>query len=92
MQQLAVSILQWTYSHSGKEIQQVKREILDKDIVQRWRLTRVLSIQPSTDFIDLMGSIATKVGGVLGNDVEEGLSDEDVMGDEKFDGRFDWGS
>ena len=39
-----------------------------------------------------MGSIATEVGGVLGNDIKEGLGDKDVMGDEKFDGRFDRGS
>ena len=80
------------HSHSSKEIQQIRREILDEDMVQRWKLTRVLGIQPSTDFINLMGSIATGVGGVLGNDVEEGLDNKDIMSNEKFNGRFDWES
>ena len=39
-----------------------------------------------------MGSIATGVGGVLSNNIEKGLGDEDIMGDEKFDRRFDWES
>jgi len=39
-----------------------------------------------------MDSIATRLGGVLNNDIKEGLGDKDIMDDEKFNRRFDWGS
>ena len=51
-----------------------------------------MGVQPSTNFVDLIDSIATEVGGVLGNNVKKGLGDEDIISDEKFDRRFNWGS